>query len=129
LNENTNSDASQQNGDFIWMTAKQMNKFCHMRDGNRRNPGYKYFSWNCDRGFLSGNKLEDLKCYAFRNKPHIISVSEVDLVRDEQNKNEKSTNRFSTEQVNKLFQIPEYSVILPESWLLFNKGCQRLEIY
>ena len=51
----------------------------------------------------------------------------MDLVRDEQNKNEKSTNRFSTEQVNKLFQIPEYSVILPESWLLFNKA--RILVY
>ena len=66
-------------------------------DGNRGNPGYKYFSWNCDRAFISEIKLEDLKCFAFQNKPHVINVSEVNLVRDEQNRDEKSTNRFSTE--------------------------------
>ena len=109
------------------MTAKQVNKLCHIMDGNRRNPGYKYFSWNCDRGFISENKLEDLKCFAFRNKPHVINVSEVNLVRDEQNKDEKSTNRFSTEQVNEIFKIPGYSIILPESWILYNKA--RIIVY
>ena len=104
------------------MTIKQINKACHIMEGNKRNPGYKYFSWNCDRGFLSEHKLDDLKCFAFRNKPHVISVSEVNLVRNEQNNNEKSTNQFSTEQVQKIFQIPGYSIILPESWLLHSKA-------
>ena len=30
-----------------------INKLCHILFGNRRNLGYKYFFWNCDRGYLS----------------------------------------------------------------------------
>ena len=99
VDENLVSFKNQSNSMFLWMTIKQINKACHIMEGNKRNPGYKYFSWNCDRGFLSEHKLDDLKCFAFRNKPHVISVSEVNLVRNEQNNNEKSTNQFSTEQV------------------------------
>ena len=127
LNKNISSGFSTSNGNFIWMTTKQMNKLCHIMDGNRRNPGYKYFSWNCDRGFISENKLEDLKCYVFRNNPHVISVSEINLTRNEHNRNDHSTNNLSTEQVMKLFQIPGYSIILPESWILFDKA--RIIVY
>ena len=125
--KNISPTSSFSNGQFYWMTARQMNKYFHISNGNRRNPGYKYFSWNCDRGILSDNKTEDLKCCAFRNNPHVISVSEINLTRNEQNRNERSTNNFSTEQIQKVFQIPGYSIVLPESWLLFDKA--RIMVY
>ena len=87
INENIYTFESQSNSMYLWMTTKQINKICHIMEGNKRNPGYKYFSWNCDRGFLSGKKLDDLKCYVLRNKTHIISVSEINLVRNKLNKN------------------------------------------
>ena len=56
LNNDIPSYTSPSNGCFVWKTKKEMNKIWHMKDGNKRNPGYKYFSWNCDRGFISENK-------------------------------------------------------------------------
>ena len=43
-----------------WGLNLSINKLCHILYGNRRNFGYKYFSWNCDRGLLSKNKIEDV---------------------------------------------------------------------
>jgi hypothetical protein len=107
------------------MTAKLMNKFCHMRDGNRQNPGYKHFAWNCDRGFL--NKLEDVKCYASRHKPHTMGVSELNFIRNENNRNELSKTVFSTEKLMETFQIPGYNIILPDSWTVHDKA--RIILY
>ena len=115
------------NSKYFWVSSKARNKLCHSLEGNRRNYGYKYFAWNCDRGFLSENKLADLKCFAYRSKIQIIGVSEIDLVRDENNKNEKSTNNLSTEQVHRIFKINGYSIILPESWNTFGKA--RILLY
>ena len=115
------------NSKFFWMKKKSINKLCHAINGNRRNPGYKYFSWNCDRGFLSGKKIEDLKCYSQRTKPHIMSVIEVNLVRNENNVNDDNINGLSTTQVKDRFQIPEYTLVLPESWYLYNKA--RIILY
>ena len=83
LNSRELSFSSCTNSRFYWISSKKRNKFCHSLEGNRRNLGYKYFAWNCDRGFFSENKLDDLKCYAYRSKTHIIGVSEINLVRDE----------------------------------------------
>ena len=33
-----------------WSFCLSTNKLCHIIYGNRRNIGYKYFGWNCDRG-------------------------------------------------------------------------------
>ena len=63
-----------------------INKICHILFGNRRNIGYKYFSWNCGRGLLSKNKLDDVKNISQRHKPHFMGISEVDLRRNEMNK-------------------------------------------
>ena len=35
-----------------WDSGLTINKLCHIKFGNRRNFGYKYLSWNCDRGFF-----------------------------------------------------------------------------
>ena len=110
---------------MVTLYAKQMNKFCHMRDGNRQNPGYKHFAWNCDRGFL--NKLEDVKCYASRHKPHTMGVSELNFIRNENNRNELSKTVFSTEQLMETFQIPGYNIILPDSWTVHDKA--RIILY
>ena len=75
------------NSTFCWLTSKEINKLVHTLNGNRRNPGYKYFAWNCDRGYLKENKLEDVKNYASRHTPHLMSISEVNLKRNENNEN------------------------------------------
>ena len=48
-----------------WGASLDTNLLCHIMFGNgRRNIGYKYFTWNCDRGLITRNKLEDIKCFA-----------------------------------------------------------------
>ena len=97
------------------MSTKDINSACHASNGNRRKQGYKYFSWNCDRAFLSENKIEDLKCFAERTKCHVMSVSEVDFIRNENNKNEESKTQLSSTQIKERLKIPGYSLVLPES--------------
>ena len=67
-------------------SKKKMNKLNHALNGNRRNLGYKYLAWNCDKGFVAEKKLDVLKVYMHKNKPLIAGVSEVNLVRNENNK-------------------------------------------
>jgi hypothetical protein len=47
--------------------------------------GYKYLAWNCGRGFLSEQKIDDLKVTINGHKPHLVGVSEVDLHRNDNN--------------------------------------------
>ena len=94
----------------------------HYTNGNRRNLGYRYFSWNCDRGLLSKNKIEDIRVFASKHSPHLIAISEVDLRKNEQNVNDRSTNAFSTEQVHDIFKIQGYNIILPSSWDIHGKA-------
>ena len=105
-----------------WGSNLSINKQAHILYGNRRNLGYKYFSWNCDRGLLSRNKIEDIRQFAARHKPHFMGISEVDLRRNENNANESSTNEFSTEQVQEVFKIQGYRLLFPSSWLTHNKA-------
>ena len=115
------------NSTIYWLSMKQINKIMHTLNGNRRNIGYKYFAWNCDRGYLSENKLEDVKQYALRHNPNSMGISEVNFVRNENNRNEHSKVEFSTEQLMEIFQIPGYNIILPESWTEYNKA--RIILY
>ena len=64
---------------LTWASSSSLsiNKLCQILFGNRRNLGYKYFSWNCDRAYLSKNKIEDVKQIATRHKPHFIGISEL----------------------------------------------------
>ena len=79
-----------------------INKLCHILFGNRRNLGYKYFFWNCDRGFLSKNKIEDVKQVVSRHKPHFLGISEVDLTRNESISHDNESNNISArESINK----------------------------
>ena len=68
-----------------WASSSSLgiNKLCHILYGNRRNLGYKYFSWNCDRAYLSKNKIEDMKHIAMRHNQHFIGISEVNQSRNE----------------------------------------------
>ena len=101
-----------------WGYNISVNKLCHILYGNRRNVGYKYFSWNCDRGLLSKNKIEDIKQLAARHKPHFMGISEVDLRRNEANPDDStSNNEFSTEQVHDKLKIEGYRIFLPSSWV------------
>ena len=93
------------------------NKLVHSLTGNRRNLGYKYFVWNCDRAFLSDNKMEDIKVFVEQKKPHVFSIIEVNIQRNEENKNLESKSQLSTEQVLDQFHIQDYNIILPDSWM------------
>ena len=65
--------------------------------------------------------------FALRNTPHIISVTEINISKNENNYNDASKTNFSTEQVHKIFQIPGYEIILPASWQLH--GTARILVY
>ena len=56
-----------------------------------------------------------------------MSIAEVDLRRNEANKNDRSTNEFSTEQVHQIFKIEGYRIILPASWQAYGKA--RIIVY
>ena len=77
-----------------WMFPVNNNAICHSLNGNRRNLGYKYFMWNCDRGVLSENKIEDIKLFAEKRTPHIMAIIEVNLTRNEENINEDSVTQL-----------------------------------
>ena len=100
--------------------SSDINQICHSLTGNRRNIGYTYLGWNCDKGLLAQKKLEDIKIAAERHRPHVIGVSEVNFKRNEMNKDENSNTYFSTEQLNKRLAIPEYRLILPDSWAKYD---------
>ena len=97
-------------GKLNWGSSLSINKLCHIIYGNMRNDGYKYFGWNCDRGFLSRNKHEDVKIFAARHKPNVRSIAEMDLKRNELNCNDQSTNEFSSEQIHEVFKIDGYRI-------------------
>ena len=93
-----------------------VNTICHLIFGNRRNVGYTYLAWNCDKGYFAQKKLDDIKIAVGQHNPEIIGVSEVNFKRNESNKNNESNICFSTEQLLKRLEIPEYKVIIPDSW-------------
>ena len=68
-------------GGMIYSFESSSNKLMHSLNGNRRNLGYRYFVWNCDRAFLSDNKIEDVKVFVEQRKPHIFSIIEVNINR------------------------------------------------
>ena len=104
-------------------SSLSINKLCHILFGNRRNLGYKYFSWNCDRAYLSKNKIEDVKQIAMRHKPHFIGISEVNLSRNEFVPDDNENNsELSTEQVHEKMKIEGYRLFLPTSWAEHNKA-------
>ena len=110
-----------------WESNLITNKMCHIKYGNRRNFGYKYLTWNCDRGLLSQKKIEDIKIFASRHKPHFMGISEINLKRNENNVNENSTSIFSTSQVHEKFNIEGYQIILPPSWIIHDAA--RIFVY
>ena len=109
-----------------WQYMSATNSLCHAIHGNRRNANYKYCAWNCDKGFIGENKIDDLKFTIQKYSPHIIGVSEVNIVRNEANKSESNTI-LSTAQVLEKFAIQNYKIFLPDSWTLFDKA--RVIVY
>ena len=110
-----------------WDSGLTINKLCHILFGNKRNIGFKYLSWNCDRGFIAHKKVEDIKLFAQKYKPDFMAISEVDLRRDENNKYENSTNVLSTCQVYDKLNIEGFQLFLPPSWAIHNTA--RLIVY
>ena len=114
-------------GGVTYSFESSSNKLMHSLNGNRRNLGYKYFVWNCDRAFLSDNKIEDVKVFVEQRKPHVFSIIEVNIYRNEVNKDLESKSQFSTEQVLERFQIQDYNIVLPDSWM--KHGVARIICY
>ena len=56
-----------------------------------------------------------------------MAISEVDLRRNENNKNEENNNELSTIQVHERFKIDGYRLILPLSWEVLGKA--RIIVY
>ena len=112
---------------IAWSYSNAGNKLVHALNGNIRNKGYKYLSWNCAKGFLSGHKLEDVKTTINRHKPELIGISEIDLFRNENNLDMFATNNLSTQQLHEKLQIQGYKIFLPRSWETL--GTARLIVY
>ena len=110
-----------------WDSGLSNNKRSHILYGNRRNLGYKYFSWNCDRGLLAKHKIEDVRVFAARHKPHFMGISEVDLKRNENNPKHSSNNEFSTEKAQEALKIDGYRLLFPSSWMTHDKA--RIIVY
>ena len=109
-----------------WQYISAANSLCHAIYGNRKNASYKYCAWNCDKGFISENKIDDLKFTIQKYAPHIIGVSEVNIVRNELSQSDSNTV-LSTAQVLEKFAIEDYKIFLPDSWLSHNKA--RVIVY
>ena len=106
-----------QRGITFSFETTEINQLMHSLNGNRRNLGYKYFVWNCDRAFISENKIEDVKIFVEDKKPHAFAIIEANIYRNEDNKDLESKTQFSTQQVLEKFQIQDYDIILPDSWM------------
>ena len=100
--------------------GSETNKVCHILFGNRKNVGYTYIDWNCDKGYLSQKKLDDVKIAAEKFSPHAKGVSEVFFKRKESNLDESSNTILSTEQLLQKIEIPKYKVVLPDYWYKHN---------
>jgi hypothetical protein len=94
-----------------WMFPVNNNTIWYCLNGNRRNLGYKYVMWNCDRGVLS----EDIELFAEKRMPHIMAIIEIKLFRNEENRNYDSVSQLSTDQVIDKFKIKNYNIIFPEN--------------
>ena len=110
-----------------WSSPAAANKLCHLTYGNRRNQGYKYCSWNCDKGFINENKIDDVKLFIEKYSPHVVGVSEVNIVRNEENLDSASNISISTAQLYEKYNIQDYKILLPDSWLHYNKA--RVIVY
>ena len=112
---------------LLGFSIKLTNKLSHIINGNRRNIGYTYMTWNCDKGFLTKNKIDDIKLAATKYNPHVIGVSEVNFKRNESNKDDDKMNNLTTEQLKNKLEIPDYKIFLPESWE--QHGLARIILY
>ena len=96
-----------------------INKQNHILNGNimKNKHGYNYFYWNCARGLISKEKIEDIRLLADSQNIHIIGISEVDL----------SKENYSREEIDDIYQIKGYSIVLPRSWESHGKA--RVIVY
>ena len=99
------------------------NKLQKLINGNRRTLGYKLAVWNCERGLLGVNgatsKLQDIKNFILKNRPHLFGVIESDIFGPQSN---HRRIKFDTEAVKSLLSIPGYSVELPATWDIYGQA-------
>ena len=112
---------------MLGYSVENTNKVSHIINGNRRNTGYTCMTWNCDRGFLTKNKIDDIKQAITKHKPEVVGISEVNFKRNESNLDDDKLNNLSTSQLKEKINIPDYKVILPESWE--QHGLARVLVY
>ena len=75
--------------------------------GNRRTIGYKLSVWNCNRGLLleggHSNKLDEIKIFIEKNKPHVYGIIEADIHAHNSRCNRAA--KFTTEEVLNYLKI------------------------
>ena len=69
--------SSQWQPGLIGLDARLNNKVCHSLNGNRSKEGIILASWNCGRAVM--RKIEDIKLFIEKYKPHLLAISETDL--------------------------------------------------
>ena len=86
-------------------TGLSINKQAHILYGNRNyvsNKNYRYLVWNCARGFLSKEKIEDIHILVQKQNIHIVCISEIDLC----------VEKSSLEEIEDLYHIDGYRIML-----------------
>ena len=71
--------------------------------------GLRLMSWNCGRGFLKQHKKEEITDFLKNKGINICSISEVEL---------NNINEYAIG----LYNIPQYTAILPKSWEVHKKA-------
>ena len=102
------------NSTFLTFWAgTSINKAMHIINGNLKS-SIKISYINCDRGFTSKGKIEEIKNHMVKNSIDIMGIAEVEL----------SNTRFHYED---LYNIKGYSLVKPNSW--GNLGRARIIVY
>ena len=93
------------------------NKVCHCINGNRSKEGLIVASWNCGRAVM--RKIEDIKLFIEKYKPHLVAISEADL---HSPNSTKRVTKFSKEEIFETLKIDGYTILLPDTWSLYNQA-------
>ena len=95
------------------MPGLSNNKIAQIVNGNWRNT-LKVTTWNCQMGYSSKGKVEEVSHYLHENSIDLMAISEIDLNR---------TSFFYQD----LYAIQDYNIIKPKSWTTHNKA--RIALY
>ena len=99
------------------------NSLCHSLNGNKKNQGLIISAWNCARAVSS--KMEDIKLFIENYRPHLFAILETDLHGQHPFLGRRIP--FTTDEINDKLKVDGYSIVLPDTWHLFNQA--RMIVY